>query len=134
MEDIFVGRIMSSPVATTQPETPIQEAAQTMLDQSINSLIIVGEDGHPEGILTSTDLVHVVADQTPIDDSRVEEYMNQVDTVTTANTSIQEAADTMMARGTHHLPVVEDEAGLIGILTTTDLTAYLSDNWAPSPS
>lgn len=134
MEDIFVGRIMSSPVATTLPETPIYEAAQTMVDQDIGSLIIVDEDDRPEGILTSTDLVQLVADQTAIDATVVEEYMTPIDTATTANKPIREAADEMMTRGVHHIPVVDDDESVIGILTTTDLTAYLSDDWTPSPS
>jgi CBS domain-containing protein len=134
MEDIFVGRIMSSPVATTLPETPIYQAAQTMADQDIGSLIIVDEGDRPEGILTSTDLVQLVADQAPIDDTVVREYMTIIDTATTANKPIQEAADKMMTRGIHHIPVVDEDESVIGILTTTDLTAYLSGDWTPSPS
>jgi CBS domain-containing protein len=26
----------------------------------------------------------------------------------------------------HHVPVVDDEEGVVGIITTTDLTAYVS--------
>jgi CBS domain-containing protein len=134
MEDIFVGRIMSSPVATTLRKTPIHEAAQTMVDQDIGSLIIVDEDDSPEGILTSTDFVHLAADRAAIDVTVVEEYMTPIDTATTANKPIREAADKMMTRGIHHVPVVDDDQSVIGILTTTDLTAYLSDDWTPSPS
>jgi CBS domain-containing protein len=133
MDDIFVGQLMSSPVATVPPETPIHEAAQTMLDQSIGSLIIVGDGETPEGILTSTDLVAVVADREPIDEIVTEEYMTTISTATTADKPIREAADQMMNHGTHHMPVVDDDESVIGILTTTDLTAYLSDTWTPSP-
>lgn len=134
MNDIFVGQLMSSPVATVPPETPIHEAAQTMLNQDISSLIIVDEGDSPEGILTSTDLVQLVADQVSVDDTVVEEYMTSINTSTTANKPIREAADEMMNRGVHHIPVVDDDESVIGILTTTDLTAYLSDDWTPSPS
>jgi len=44
----------------------------------------------------------------------------------TANDAITEVAETMVDRGFHHLPVVDEESGVIGMLTTTDLTAYLS--------
>ena len=133
MEDIFVGRLMSSPVATVSPATPIHEGAQMMLDQEIGSLIVVDGADSPEGILTSTDFVRIVADRSPIADTTVEEYMTAVDTATTVNRPIREAADVMMEHGVHHLPVVDDEGTVIGILTTTDLTAYLSDDWTPSP-
>lgn len=134
MDDIFVGQLMSSPVATSPPETPIHEAAQTLLDQNIGSLIVIDEADRPEGILTSTDFVHLVADRSSIDDTVVAEYMTTVSTATTVNTPIREAADEMMDGGIHHLPVVDDEGCVIGILTTTDLTAYLSVDWTPGPS
>ncbi|PSQ59531.1 MAG: histidine kinase [Halobacteriales archaeon SW_9_67_25] len=134
MEDIFVGQLMSSPVQTVSPGTPIHEAAALMRTQDIGSLIVVGTDDHPEGILTKTDFVQLVADRASTDETLVEEYMNTVTETARANESLEDAADRMMENGIHHLPVVEDEAGVIGILTTTDLTAYLSPDWKPSPS
>lgn len=134
MDDIFVGQLMSSPVQTVNPETPIHEAAEIMRTQDIGSLIVVDADDHPEGILTSTDFVQLAADRASTADTLVEEYMNTVTTTAEANDTLQGAADRMMENGIHHLPVVEDEEGVIGILTTTDLTAYLSPDWKPSPS
>jgi CBS-domain-containing membrane protein len=32
----------------------------------------------------------------------------------------------MMTHGVHHLPVVDERRGVVGILSTMDLTAYLS--------
>jgi len=40
----------------------------------------------------------------------------------------------MIERGFHHVPVVDDEEGVIGIITTTDITAYVSNVQTPSPS
>lgn len=134
MDDIFVGQLMSSPVYTVAPETPIHEAGEKMLNQNIGSLVVADEDGRPEGILTSTDFVRLAANQRPIDDTAVNAYATTITTTMTVNETIREAADAMMDNGIHHLPVVEDEDGLMGILTSTDLTAYLSPEWTPSPS
>jgi CBS domain-containing protein len=134
MDDIFVGQLMTSPVVTTTPDTPIYQSAQTMLQQDIGSLIIVDGDGHLEGILTSTDFVQLVADRQSIDGVVVEEYMTTVDAAMTADRPIREAADEMMDSSVHHLPVVDGDGRVTGILTTTDLTAYLSADWTPSPS
>ncbi len=134
MDDIFVGQLMTSPVQTVGPETPVHEAAALMRTQDIGSLIVVGTDDHPEGILTSTDFVQLVADRASTDETLVEEYMNTVTETATADESLEDAADRMMENGIHHLPVVEADEGVIGIVTTTDLTAYLSPEWKPSPS
>ncbi len=134
MEDIFVGQLMSSPVQTVAPDTPVHQGAQTMLTQDIGSLVVVDEDDQPRGILTSTDFVRLTADQASTETTRVAEYMNAVNTTATADEPIQAAADRMMDNTVHHLPVVDELEGVIGILTTTDLTAYLSHDWRPSPS
>jgi Predicted signal-transduction protein containing cAMP-binding and CBS domains len=134
MDDIFVGQLMSSPVQTVGSGTPVHEAAEIMRNQDIGSVIVVDDIGRPEGILTSTDFVHLAADRASTETTLVEEYMNTVTTTAVANDSLEDAADRMMKNGIHHIPVVDEEEGVIGILTTTDLTAYLSPGWTPSPS
>ncbi len=52
---------------------------------------------------------------------------------TTANDDIRTVADLMIDHGFHHVPVVDETEGVVGIVTTTDLTAYLSHVETPSP-
>jgi len=125
MDDIFAGRLMSSPVESVSPETPIEGAARTMLDHDIGSLVVV--DGTDlVGILTTTDYVRVAADSAETATATVADYMSTGVVTVSANDSVSEVAETMVDNGFHHLPVVDDEAGVIGMLTTADLTAYLS--------
>jgi len=133
MEDLFVARLMGSDLATVSPDTLVEDAARIMLDRDIGSVIVVDDDNHLEGILTRTDFVRIVAERQPKDRTPVSAYM-ATDVVTTdAQASIHDAADALLAHGVHHLPVVNDEAGVIGIVTTTDLTAYLSHLERPRP-
>jgi len=134
MEDIFVGRLMSSPVETVSTDTPAHRAAETMLDEGIGSVIVTTEDGHLEGILTATDFVHVAAEQRWASDATVATYMTTDVTTTTANAEVREIADLMLDNGFQHVPVVDDEDNVVGIITTTDITAYLSTVRTPSPS
>lgn len=134
MEDIFVGRVMSSGLHTVTPDTLVEDAAHELLENDIGSLVVVDEDNHLEGILTTTDFVDIVAKSQPKAETTVERYMTTDVVTTTAQESIRTAADTMIEHGFHHLPVVDPEEGLIGMVTTTDLAAYLSDVRAPSPS
>lgn len=133
MADIFVGRLMSSPVRTVTPETPIREAAQKMIDNGIGSVVVVDEGNGLEGILTATDFVRLGAAGRSADETTVAEYMSTDVTTTTANARIRDAADTMVEHGFHHVPVVDETEGVVGIVTTTDLTAYLSHAETPSP-
>jgi len=134
MEDIFVGRLMSSPVETVSPDTKAHVAAETMLDEGIGSVIVTDDDGQLQGILTATDFVHVAAEQRWATDATVETYMTTDVTTTDANAEVQDIADLMITEEFHHVPVVDDEEGVVGIITTTDITAYMSNVQTPTPS
>jgi len=47
---------MTKTLITLNPQTKVSSAAKTMLDNNISSLIVVDEEGKPEGIVTKTDL------------------------------------------------------------------------------
>lgn len=134
MDDIFVARLMSADVQSVTADTLVETAAEAMLEDGIGSLVVVDDAGQVEGILTTTDFVGIVAESQPKAETTVERYMS-TDVVTVgAQTSIRDAADTMIEHGFHHLPVVDDGEGVVGMLTTTDLAAYLSHVQTPSPS
>lgn len=133
MEDIFVGRLMTSDVVTVDPGTHIERAAETLLEEQIGSLVVTDEDDQPVGILTNTDFVRVVASGDPDDDTAVEDHISREVVTVGAQDLIQTAADLLITYNIHHLPVVDETEGVIGVLSTTDLTAYLSDTRAPTP-
>ena len=131
MEDIFVGRLMSSPVHTVERDVPVQEAAETMVEADIGSLVVV-DDGAIDGILTSTDFVFAAADGGSTADALVGEYCSDVVTTTDANDTIRDVADIMIDHGFHHVPVTDD-GDVVGMITTSDMTAYVSHIEKPSP-
>lgn len=133
MEDIFVGRLMTSEVVTVTPDTSVERAAEILLENSIGSLVVTDDDGHLEGILTSTDFVRIVKNRAPKDNSAVAEFMTDEVVTVTAQDDIQDAADRIITYKIHHLPVVDEGEQVIGILSTRDLAAYLSDIKQPTP-
>lgn len=133
MDDVLVGSLMSSPVRTVTPDETVRDAARTMVDHDISSVVVVGEDNHVEGILTSTDYVRIAADDAPAGDTPVSTYMTAPVTTATAHDQVADVAETMMDRSVHHVPVVDDTEGVIGMITTKDFAAYLSEARAPSP-
>lgn len=133
MQDIFVARVMTTDLHTVSPDTLVEEAAWDMLDEDVGSLLVVDEDGDLAGILTTTDFVRIVAQSEPKAQTPVSEYMTTDVVTATAQETIADAADTMIEGGFHHLPVVDDTEGLIGLVSTTDLAGYVSHVERPSP-
>ncbi|WP_096391047.1 CBS domain-containing protein [Halopenitus persicus] len=126
MDDILVGRVMTSEAITVHPDTFVEEAASLLLEKGIGSLVVVDDDDRLEGILTTTDFVHIVAASKPKAQTTVERYMSTDVTTASAQDPITDVADVMIEQGIHHLPVVDEEGGVIGIVSTTDLTKYIS--------
>ncbi len=56
---LTVKRVMSSPVITVGPGTPLEEAARIMADHKIGGLPVV-EDGNLAGIITETDIFKIL--------------------------------------------------------------------------
>ncbi len=131
--DIFVARLMSTDVCTVTPDTLVEDAAQIMLENGIGSVVVVDETNQLAGILTTTDFVKIVAEQKPKDQTPVSKYMSTNCVTASAQDSIDDVARSMIEHGFHHMPVT-DGTEVIGIITTTDLTAYLSDSSTVSMS
>ncbi len=126
MDDIFVGSLMTSPVTTVSPETAANDAATLMLEEGISSVVVVDDSDELVGILTSTDFVAIAAADHSAESVSVADYMTTDIVTTTVNESIQDVADRFIEHGIHHVPVVAGDDGVVGMVTTTDLTAYLS--------
>jgi len=124
---------MSTPVETVTPDTLVEDAADRMLTNDIGSLVVVDENNDLLGILTTTDFVDIVAKSKPKAETTVERYMSTDVTTAAAGDPIQDVADQMVEHGFHHMPVVDEEEGVIGMITTTDMAAYLSNTEVPAP-
>jgi CBS domain-containing protein len=127
LDDVFVAQLMSSGIHSVTPDTLVADAAAELLENNIGSVAVVDHRNQLEGILTSTDFVTIVAESEPKAETTVARYMTEQVVTTEANESIRDAADKMITYDIRHLPVVDDEEGVIGMLSSTDLAAYLSD-------
>ena len=126
MDDVFVARIMSTTVQTVPPDTLVEDAARTMLDHDIGSVLVVDDENRIEGILTTTDFVRIVSKSHPKAETTVSRYMTTDVLTAGAQDTVADVADLMVENGIHHVPVVDEAEGVIGIVTTTDLATYVS--------
>ena len=130
---VKVEELMTKSVITAQPHQSV-EHVRNMLDRnSISSVPVVDSDGHPIGIVSSTDLVQELKPAAPISQIMTEKVYTvpQYD-----DTSI--AARVMRNHKIHHV-VVTHEQKVVGILSAFDLLKlveshrYVAKN-APTPS
>ncbi len=130
---VKVEELMTKSVITAQPHQSVEHVRNMLDKNSISSVPVVDSDGHPIGIVSSTDLVQELKPAAPISQIMTEKVYTvpQYD-----DTSI--AARVMRNHKIHHV-VVTHEQKVVGILSAFDLLKlveshrYVAKN-APTPS
>jgi len=126
IEAVPVEQLMTTDLVTVTPDEGVETAASTILEKEAGSLVALDDDGQLSGILTCTDLTELVSDGAVPADATVDDYMTEDVTTTEPDESIQDAAVKMITRQIQHLPVVDGDDEVVGMLSTTDLTAHLT--------
>jgi len=115
---------MTSEIVTVTTDTSVREAVDVLIDEGIGSLVVVDEDGHLAGVVTSTDFLEVISADELGTDATVDQYMTEEVMTVDPRDSIQVVAASMITNDIQHLPVEDPEEGIVGMLSTTDVTAY----------
>jgi len=122
-EGVPTKQLMTSEIVTVSPDTDVEEAVNILIEKNIGSLGVVDDDGNLAGVITSNDFLHVISDGDIDDDATIDEFMTEEVVTIKPDESIQTAAAKMITNGISHLPVEDDEE-IVGMLSTTDITAY----------
>ncbi|MFO0879022.1 MAG: CBS domain-containing protein [Gemmataceae bacterium] len=102
----------------------VLEAARLMNEHRIGALMVV-DDGRLVGIFTERDILQrVVAEQREPASTPVSEVMTTDLVCCRPETTIEEARGAMKNRRLRHLPVIEGDGTLIGLVSIGDLNAY----------
>ncbi|RZL36081.1 MAG: HPP family protein [Rubrivivax sp.] len=137
--------IMSSPVITTEFGTPLAEAWALLQQHGIKALPVVDRVQRIVGIVTRADFMRAAEGHqrdglagrlqnllkpSPTTHSAKPEVVGQIMSrqvrVASAERAIAELVPLFSATGHHHIPIVGEQARLVGILTQSDLVKALS--------
>src|SRR4051795_6281247 len=114
-----VADIMSRPVVTVNPDDKMAEAAATMREHRVGSVVAV-DDVRPAGILTERDLVRFTASGGDAGTALVNEWMTEAPDSVGPDVDVVAAFASLSEHGYRHIPVVESDE-LVGIVSMRDL-------------
>ena len=122
---VTVADVLRPPLTTVGLHDHVAAAAYLMKHAGTTALLVMdAQTGQPAGIITETDIDHVIAEGKDVNDVRVNAVITTRPAITTT-TSIRDAAKIMTASHHHHLPVTGD-AGLLGVIDITDVRRALN--------
>ena len=104
------------------PDSTVLEALSIMRRRYINSLIVKIDDDDTEyGIITSTDICDkiVAQDQNPAK-TKIRDIMTTPLISISPDQTIYECAKLMSDRQIHHLPVMDEDGAIVGMISATD--------------
>lgn len=118
---------MTADPYTTQPGEDLAKASARMTEHKIDCLPVVDADALV-GIVTTTDVLQSV-DHAPARQvtARVKDIMTTEPEVAEAEESLFDAVSRMVENGIRHLPVVEEEGHIVGILSDRDVRTAVGD-------
>jgi CBS domain-containing protein len=119
-----------SRVLSISPDATLADVVQKLVKHNCGSLVVCREDDCTRmlGIITERDILHACADhKIPLEDFRVSEVMTTELATCAPGDSVQEAMGLMTQRRIRHLPVVNDDGRLVGIVSIGDLVKNQHD-------
>ena len=112
---VKIADLMSQRVITAQPHHTVEHVREMMNKNSILAVPIVGPDGEPMGIVTSSDLMDGHNEQSPVNKLMTEQVYKLP-----AYNNVDVAARVMRKHKIHHV-VVTHEQEVVGIISSFDL-------------
>jgi acetoin utilization protein AcuB len=122
---------MSAPAVTITPDTSLQDALDLMHEHRFRRLPVVDELGRLMGIVSERDLLYASPPpppllsaldlDRPLADFEVRQIMTRQVITTRPDTFVEDAARLMADNKIGGLPVVDEDNGVVGVITETDI-------------
>lgn len=121
---------MARPIIVIDDSTLVTQAMTLMRRRNIHSLVVdCSENGKvSHGIVTTTDIRDkIVAGGRDPGKTTVSEIMTMPVHTAQASWSLQECAEKMHALGIRHMPVVDNDGAMVGMISQTDIFSAVEE-------
>lgn len=125
-----VGSICNREIITIQRDATVLDAAKLMRKYHVGDVVVIEYQGDlviPVGIVTDRDIViELIATELNCSVITTGDIMLTKLVVINESVGIFEAIQTMATKGVRRLPIIDDDGGLVGIVTLDDLLLLLA--------
>jgi CBS domain-containing protein len=111
------------------PEQTLADALKMLKEHNIGALVVIQSGRQVAGILSERDIVRVAADNPGFATLRVDEVMTKEVVLGIADDNVMHVAHLMTERRFRHLPVVDHENQIIGMVSIGDILKSQRDQF-----
>ncbi|CAO3610272.1 unnamed protein product [Cunninghamella blakesleeana] len=104
---------------TVKENVTVIEVAQIMASKKQDCVLVVNENDHLYGIVTSKDIGYLAENLNTRPGLLVADIMTPKPICVTIDSNLQDALDLMLSRGFRHVPVCSEEGDIFGLLDIT---------------
>lgn len=106
-------------------QTSVYDAALIMNEHKVGALVVVDDVDRVEGIFTERDVLRrVVAERCDPATTQVADVMTREVVCSPPDLTIEEARTIMRNRRIRHLPIIDEQRQLLGVVSIGDLNAW----------
>lgn len=112
--------MMLTKVITVNPSITVKETIKTLYEKHIGCVVVIDKNNKCAGIFTERDAIRLVAENVSLDQS-LDNVMTKNVITLQENSSINEVRNIISVHKVRHLPVVNQQGKLTGLLSVRGL-------------
>jgi len=132
-DQVPITEIMTRDLVSARKDQPVAELVRQMLRGHFGCIPVVDERGHPQGIVTKTDLIELIAKPAHLASATASDVMMPLAIVLDERATIAHCAQMMTLEDFHHVMIVGSGGALVGVVSSQDIVRWLvANDSAPS--
>ncbi|HEY7957032.1 MAG TPA: CBS domain-containing protein [Polyangia bacterium] len=127
-----IATVIASELLCVTPDVGLEAVAALFLDHGVSAVPVVDYERFPVGMVSKTDLARArlrLHDGTEA--TQVAELMSPVGDTVREEDTLACAASRMLARGTHHLVVIDRAGRAVGMVSSFDFVRFIASLSSP---
>ncbi len=111
-------------VVTVAPEAGVRDLLRLLAEHNVGALVVSGDGSRVDGIVSERDVVRRLHADGTVVDNTVGAIMTTTVETCAPSTPLDEVMLTMTERRMRHVPVVDDDGRLVGIVSIGDVVKH----------
>lgn len=128
LQDVRISEVGLRSAVSTGPDTPLGEVYK-LLESSPHGAILICENDRVRGIFTERDVLYRTALEGLDPATSIGELMTADPDTLSPRARVAEAVKVMTERGYRHIPLVDDEGRMLGLLASRNVLRFIADHF-----